>query len=1086
MQGPLNKLIAVALAALLCMPASLACAEQADISSAAGGKTAASAATGAAAASSAAGFDDEDPNAGEALDGEAASKDAAANGEEVIEDDATPLASGAAASGQGTSSSSSSAPGNGQAGNSMAGATLLATLKDEDDEASADDSDDDDGASTGGIDAAAVQSDSDTYGADADAVTVHVRTCIEGKWLYASRDGTLHASADEAGYTPAVVTKQAYRAGGNREIVPASVLEEMLASVGFSSSEIARADLDYSSDSADWGGYLFAYAPAGTATIHADVTPQLVDGAWYVFTMGAEWISASDGSKSLDLYYLPANRNDGSISTPASFFADGSKAASDSQLAADNGFHAVTVEDPDGLVYGEDEIPETAYVNAIAGPARSTITLRGPPTDSRWSVSGAKAATTDNGDGTVSIALSSITGPVTIKAETRDTSKVTLTYSAALAESDRAQVGGIPASDQIIGDNLTIDGSAEKTTIIDATSTSEIELSAPDADSVTLTWARSSKGKTIYTFAGWDIGGTVYAAGDSVSIAALQAAADFDGAVTAKSTWTTTDAGTAPHINTANFYVNLNCEILDIDGTTQSQSADLYTPSIHASRVWGTDTFGADSTFTLLAPASSACAAEVDSKIRASVYDSHGIFPPSSWTNYTDPLGVRLESLPSDEEVLASVRASSSTIKIDGEAVDKTQLTSTNFTVRWASMKYDSTDGWHIDGVLVAKKAKLTVTKTFEGETDALAAFSVSHGYGTLADYDEAKGFHIDVTHEEASSTAAAAEETETTSGTSDATGDMAATKTVTDYSLLLVADSALDHSDATDRRYGYTSYDAATNTYTWEIETRQNREYTVREKNHYMPADDWNNLTWYQVKNSANGSDTQGWTEYDAATAVSVKVTALAYPADTPQSSVQAVSFRNAYVHKGTLVVHKNDYATGQPMAGVAFAVAQTDAGAGNALYRKRGTNEYTTDPTVYAAATSDYEKVDGNRAVTDEQGVFYLSLAAPEESSNVMATYELSEDKDTAPGYEGPDTVTFSMTYKEGIAEGKVETTGGTSGVEWANVGENRFVDGAPRHGAALEKLRHRRRAGGRFGRRLGVARGHRRQRRGQHGGA
>lgn len=968
-----KRIATAALAILLCLPSPAAFAEQ-DMAT--GPKAEASGAT---AAAESAGSGAEDAGANKT------GADGPSGSQTVIEDDEVPLSSSGAAFAK-TSSASASA---------------IAAASTEDEDGAKD------GDSATGTETA--ESDSDDYEEDAPAVTVNVRVCVDGKWLYASRNGAVFASADSDGYEPISVTKQAYRAGGYREIVPASVIAESLSAFGFAPAECARAD----NESADWGNYIFAYAPAGTSAAYADVTPQVVDGTWYVFTMNAAYLSSAYSSSTLDLYYLPANRNDGAIARPSSFYGDGSKSASDAQLMADNCFHPVNVSDDDGLVYPAGAAPATTYVCEAAG--KNTVTVETPGKNVYWDVAGATATIADNGDGTTSISLSNITGAVSISAKERDMSKVSLTYSAEMADSDRITVGGIPIADQVFEKNASIDGAASKTVEISAADGAAVKLAAPDEDSVTLTWKRASSGKTIYTFAGWDIGGTVHAAGEEISYEELSAAADAAGRVTAKSTWTPKDNGATKHINTANFYLNLNCEILDVSGSSQSQSSAYYTASIFATRVWGTDTFGADSAFTLLAPASSTSAAEVDEKIRGAARGK-GIFPPESWTNYTDPDGVRLEALPSDEEVLESVRDGSYAIKIDGEAIDKSTLTADNFTVRWAAVKYDATDGWHIDGVLVAKKAKLTISKTFEGEGDALAAFAAEHGYPSLADFDEAEDFHIDVTHDEDGSA-------------------------VTDYELLLVADSDMEHDDSTDRRYGYTTHDPSTNTYTWEIDTRQYREYTIAEKNYFMDADSWNNLTWYQVRNSTNGSDTAGWKEYDAATAVTVKVLAAAYPADSPISSVQAVAFRNAYVHKGTLIVHKNDHATGQPMPGVAFAVSQTDAAGTGALYRKAGTSEYTTDPSVYEAG-GDYEKVEDARAVTDEQGVFYLSLAAPDASSDVTATYVLSEDKATAPGYEGPDTVTFSMTYKGGIADGKVETTGASADVEWARAGENRFA--------------------------------------------
>ena len=63
-----------------------------------------------------------------------------------------------------------------------------------------------------------------------------------------------------------------------------------------------------------------------------------------------------------------------------------------------------------------------------------------------------------------------------------------------------------------------------------------------------------------------------------------------------------------------------------------------------------------------------------------------------------------LPALPSDEEVLASLRNSSMTFKDEkGNVIPKEELTTDNYFVQWISVKYQSgaKDGWHIDGKLV-------------------------------------------------------------------------------------------------------------------------------------------------------------------------------------------------------------------------------------------------------------------------------------------------------------------------------------------------------------------------------------------------
>ncbi len=886
---------------------------------------------------------------------------------------------------------------------------------------------------------ASVSSDSDSYGEDIDPVTVYLRVAVNGEWKYVGKDGKLYDSNTEEGYEAITVTKQANRAGGNRAIVPAAAFQSALTRFGFSAdSELKRADKDYSSGNVDWGNFVFGYCDSGNTAIYNDVSPQLAtsDGvaSWYVFTKGREWIHQGTSDKSLDVFYLPANRNDGEFDTPSSFFAETYRDKTNAQLIADNSFYSVAVSDAGNRIYSEAEDRPSGYVNTNADASKRTFTVKKPAENYKWKVVPADGCTAtvesvaDNGDGTLTYTLADVTGPVAFTAIDYDANKFDIVYQAEMENSDRTQLGNIAAGDQVITQNATIgEGEDEGGTLtvpVDATGLDSYTLLSPNTDIATTYWTQRVNRKFIYTFMGWrlagDDSGTVYSAGEEIPYETLKSLAYNTGSVTIKSVWSANDTNaSSPHIRSANFYLNLNCEILDVDGSSTSHGADNYTESIYSTRVSGTDTFGSGS-FTLLASESADSAYSVDKQIRNATASGAGIKPPASWTNYTQD-GVTFERFPTDEEVLQKVRELGSQIKIDDEVIPTANLTSSNFTVRWYVVKYDGSDGWHVDGVLVAKKARLVVSKTFEGETDALAAFKEQHGYSSLDEYDSSKGFHVDVTHE--------------------ATADNA-TAEVTDYQLLLLPDSDLDHADASDRRYGYTSYDEATNTYTWEIEARQNRLYTVKESNYYLSTDDWNNLTWYEVHNSNSTYNTNGWTEYDISTGASVKVLAAAYPTDVPASAWQTVGFRNAYVHKGTLAVFKNDYTTGAAMANVTFTVTQTDTGAANALYRKKETNEYTTDTAVVKEHEGDYEKVADSKAVTDATGVFFLSLAAPSASGEGSASYELKEDKSTVVGYDGPESIKFSMTYEHGIADGKVETTGGSSEVTWAKAGENWFI--------------------------------------------
>ncbi len=129
-------------------------------------------------------------------------------------------------------------------------------------------------------------------------------------------------------------------------------------------------------------------------------------------------------------------------------------------------------------------------------------------------------------------------------------------------------------------------------------------------------------------------------------------------------------------------------------------------------------------------------------------------------------------------------------------------LTTEHFKVRWATLKYELHDGWHLDGILVVKAGRLAVTKTFAGDEAAIAAVKETWT-GTVA--------HIDAE-----------------------TGE-----TVTDFTL------ALAEAD---------SRDAETDTCTWVLPVRQGREYLVGEEG-YVLSGDWQQSAQYAVR----GSDADG-----------------------------------------------------------------------------------------------------------------------------------------------------------------------------------------------------------------------------------
>lgn len=167
--------------------------------------------------------------------------------------------------------------------------------------------------------------------------------------------------------------------------------------------------------------------------------------------------------------------------------------------------------------------------------------------------------------------------------------------------------------------------------------------------------------------------------------------------ITLNAVWTPFADGTS-RIETVNFFVSLNCEIADnMSNGFASQPQNNFTSSLAYTRVRGAESLGSghDDAMVIAPPEENSTAYEVDGELRS-----------LTTTSYR---GMTLETFPSDETIFEAIRNGGYTIKIEGVTVDKQYLTSEHFTIRWYVLKYEHSDGFHIDGVLVAKEGRLVV-----------------------------------------------------------------------------------------------------------------------------------------------------------------------------------------------------------------------------------------------------------------------------------------------------------------------------------------------------------------------------------------
>lgn len=203
-----------------------------------------------------------------------------------------------------------------------------------------------------------------------------------------------------------------------------------------------------------------------------------------------------------------------------------------------------------------------------------------------------------------------------------------------------------------------------------------------------------------------------------------------------------------------NFFLNLSSSILDTDGNISGQLESAFTTSVsgsfseNANNAQGigvpinTDLrvivpeehdhetlTGGGKVYGVIGGTSTANAKEVDAKIRK-LGKENGTNGNQAGTDdeyYRIVNGSDQEKFPTDEEIFEYIKRYWNTpkdgvnkgkdITINGNPIDKDNLTTDNFAIRWYVFK-DQPNGeyWHIDGILVPKSGVLTITKTFPNQ----------------------------------------------------------------------------------------------------------------------------------------------------------------------------------------------------------------------------------------------------------------------------------------------------------------------------------------------------------------------------------
>lgn len=675
---------------------------------------------------------------------------------------------------------------------------------------------------------------------------------------------------------------------------------------------------EYGFSSANYSGELFFphTDDKNADTLWADAAPQKPDGTWRIplSTRGPIY-----------LYYLPGN----TAGSPGYF--NSSKSKTDAEMLADNMFYTITVEDAAHAVYDTPPAPQVLFHGgsttvtldkaegviweAVNGKTNETLSLASTETET-----------------TVTYTIENINAPIRFRPRV---AAGMLRYEA-MPEGWMSKLGHFDVSRQQAQQTATVRGEAVYMALPAENSHT---LLPPDIDRIAVSITDANNHTMFYSFAGWKVAGAagspVLSAGTVLTAEDLNRYADGTGTVTLQAVWSGVDSQNRP--NTVHFFLHKNGELKgSVEDGVKPESQRDYTPAIYSTRMMNAGNI--PTTYTGGTPLVARPNADDDAyQTNTTIRDMTKI-----------PVeGATLEDLPGDETVFAYLRANKIEMKINGQVVENEKLNTTYFGIRWNTVKYESSDGWHIDGVLVAKRTRFIVTKTFAGDAAAIALAK--------------DNFTITVSHTEGSGS-------------------------VTDFTLLPQPDADVNEAD----KLGYTGYDAATETYTWEVPAQQKRSYTITEAG-YIPSGSWRVSNSYAIRNAPEG----GPTGYQPYPADGIVITAVGYGDDVPPTAVQTVALRNVYVGVGTLTVNTQDAITGDNLRDIPYRLTRAD-GTAVTLYHRPGTTLYSMiNDTDYT------ETIPGGTLTAGANGLFTIRLET--------GTYTLTETLPT--GYYGPGTVQVTV---------------------------------------------------------------------------
>ena len=645
----------------------------------------------------------------------------------------------------------------------------------------------------------------------------------------------------------------------NRRYLSAATLASVYGKYGFEASQLTV------------GTHYFPHVDAGGSTLWCNTAVLLSNGMYF---------SPITNGGVADVYYLPAR----------SITGTGEKR--DEAIVKANTFYTVTVEDPAGKVYTNDTLPERT-ITFTGGSTSMTVKKADGVT---WSCLGQETGTTvndvDNGDGTITFNINGITEPYIISASFDDV--VIVQYDRNLSQTPSDLEYGVPM----------INGAETHTDIVLVADADEYKALSLNPSSY---FYESGKYQGEEVFLGWAVNGNT-AEGSLIPAGGTLDLSAYGGqTVTLTAQWETHMGGTigGPRQSSmVNFFVSFNAISEGSSSWIGQTKTSNFTPSVYTMDcgVIGQDVIDNLMNHVHQIEGEAGQYAVIGDTSGGNLNKAHWDIVNQLTAGYTLTGSNGKDynftgTFPTDEHVLRTIRQMMAdnpamSIRINGREIEASELTTTNFTIRWYVFKLASTDtdtfkddGWHIDGILVAKSGELIVTKTFAGDNAGISAVIGN--------------FNVKV------------------SG-----GDV--------------------HKGGTLSPRNATSVNG--NTYTWKVPVDQYYDYTITENSYEYTVNQATYKSRYRVRHSLDEDQNTGWTSYNSNS--NITVTGRGYN-ETDDERLQ-VDFLNTYTSAGTVVVQKIDAATGNLMPNVSFRIGGTrgdENGTELKMYHVQGSH-YSAEP--------------------------------------------------------------------------------------------------------------------------------------------